>query len=91
MSLYTFFFEFRGGTYISQVHAVKPADAKNRWAHGLNVDEISGMGPATKAALTQIVADDDPTAVEGMKNVWCIHGIVLGHPYLVHFVESAST
>ena len=39
MPIYTFFMQFRGGTYISQVEADDEIRAKDTWAKQLNTKE----------------------------------------------------
>ena len=45
MRLYTFFLEFEGGTYISQVSAISPRLAMAEWARSLDTSQIKGTYP----------------------------------------------
>lgn len=49
--LYTFFLEYKGGTYLSQISAASPQEALMKWSERLNVNEIKGLGEKTKEQL----------------------------------------
>jgi len=88
MPPYTFFMQFREGTYISQVEADDPNRAKNAWARQLDIKAIWGMGASTKGALIDAVERDTPSPIDGNPGVWCIYIAPLGHPCMVHFVQT---
>lgn len=73
--LYTFFFEFKGGTYIRQVTGVSLAKALRDWAAALMAEAIVGAHDGFKRELVEGVEDEiknqGMTAITGLKNVWC--------------------
>ena len=90
--LYTFFLDFRGGSYISQVEADGVVMAAHCWALSLDVKAITGMGPAAKTALIRAMVDPSltPAGVVGMTNVWCHSVVVRGHLCLVNIVKTSK-
>lgn len=84
---FTFILQFRGGTYISQIEAPNAMMAKDQWARNLDEHSIEGMGSRIKASMIKSVAEDVPTPIAGMNDVWCLHGIASGRSFLVHFVR----
>ena len=51
MALYSFFMQFRGGTYISQTTATNLNQAVEIWAKTLEVDGIQYLGEKSKQYL----------------------------------------
>ncbi len=84
--LYTFFLEYKGGTYISQVKASSPARALAAWAEALNSTEVKGLGKIRKQKLTE-QANQPPTPLEGVKNTWCWSVLLRGDLALIHFTR----
>lgn len=85
MPLYTFFLEYRGGTYVSQVRARSSRLATRVWSGRLIEMKIPGLGASSKKNLVEKILADTPTALDGLKNIWCSSTIVRGHLALVHF------
>ena len=69
-SLYTFIFEFEGGTYVSQVEAQHPKKATRQWAAQLEIQQIPNFTQVMKENLKKSVEHEDATPVEGVTNVW---------------------
>jgi hypothetical protein len=92
MSLYTFFFEFRGGTYISQVHADNPLDAQKTWSKKIDYKSIWGMGLKSKEKLIKrmSLSDEKPIPITGIKNTWCSGVLLNGHFGQIHFVKTVE-
>lgn len=86
--LYTFIMGFKGGTYISQVHAENEKVACREWAEALEVDEIKGFGIKTHQALFAELEDEEPTPIATTKNVWIITLLLLGHFSMVHIIKT---
>ena len=89
-SLYTFFFEFQGGTYIDQVHASDQDEAKKKWAKQLRHEEIQGLGQRTKQLLIEDVERENATQVDRIKNAWCFTILCAGRFGLVTIVKTAD-
>jgi hypothetical protein len=65
--LYTFFFEFLGGTYVSQVRAKEPSEAMYAWATNLDYLPIDGMGNAMKKELLEVILDEPYSSLDKTK------------------------
>ncbi|WP_299840337.1 hypothetical protein [uncultured Tenacibaculum sp.] len=78
MDLFTFIFEFRGGTYTSQLKAIDINKALLNWTEKLKKDsnQIDHLGPKTiieiKDKLFNLDINEKPTMLSDMKNIWCI-------------------
>ncbi|MEM6684435.1 MAG: hypothetical protein AAF617_01465 [Bacteroidota bacterium] len=77
MELFTFIFEFLGGTYIYQSEASDMNEALHKWVENLTNDlhEIKYLGPKTIQEIQEILFNDsteDPTPISNIKNVWCV-------------------
>jgi len=86
MSLYTFIMEYAGGTYISQINSSSPKSACVKWAQGLDVSQVSGLGGKSKESLIEQMKDESPTLIDGVFNTWCASAIIRGELVLVNFV-----
>lgn len=88
MPLYTFFLEYKGGTYISQVRARSTTLAMKAWAGKFVELKVPGLGTTTKHALAEKIGRDVPTALDGLKGTWCSSALVRGHLALMHFIQT---
>ncbi len=70
-SLYTFVFDWEGGTYISQVEARHPKEAYRNWAKQLEIQYIPGFTEAMRQEVQNAIETDDATPLEGLTNAWC--------------------
>ncbi len=74
MDLYTFFMEFRGGTYISQVEATSERQAVKRWADQLNPQEVQDFDEQSKEQLImdipEMIEEEMVASVDSLENVW---------------------
>ena len=93
MPLYTFFLEYDGGTYISQVEAKDNFSAPEIWAKQFRLPEIFDYkeffedGFAEK--LTQSLDLKLISAIEGLKNTWAFTAYKLERPATIHFTQTA--
>ncbi len=90
MPLYTFFLDYRGGTYLSQIRASSPSKAIKVWMKRLDPASIQGMGDKSKERLIQELHNEVPTAIDDLERTWCCTALVQGHLILIHFVETAE-
>ncbi len=90
MPLYTFFLDYRGGTYLSQIRASSPSKATKVWTKKLDHAAIQGMGDKSKERLIQELHDEVPIAIDGLEKTWCCTALVQGHLVLIHLVETAE-
>jgi hypothetical protein len=88
MPLYTFFLEYSGGTYVSQVRARSSLLAMKAWAGKLIELNVPGLGLRSKSDLADKILRDAPTALDGLKNTWCSSALVRGHLALIHFTQT---
>ena len=77
VALFTVIFDYKGGTYISQVTARTPEKALLRWAESIDTRPIQGLGAKGKRALLSALRDDEysdgkPVLLSGMRNAWCV-------------------
>lgn len=70
MEIYTFFMEFRGGTYISQIYAERLSDAVKLWGEKLETNDIKHLGNSGKNELLSELKDIELTVIRTVKNVW---------------------
>ncbi len=92
MALFTFFFEYDGGTYIEQVRETGYRRAATTWAKGFNLHEESGYKKVFEKGfhekLIRSVAFDRPVAIEGISKTWCVSGIYLRRRATIHFTQT---
>ena len=84
---YTFILDYKGGTYLTQIEAPL-RDAVTQWAEEIDTSVVDSLDEAQKAGLVENVADEVPTPVEGMVNVWCVSSLIGDGPALVHIVKT---
>ena len=94
MPLFTFFLEYRGGTYISQVTAPDHSSAPQTWAGAFVLDEDAELRPLFelefRRKLSESMNTDLPTPIEGVVNTWAICAIHLEHPATIHFTQTET-
>jgi hypothetical protein len=90
MPLYTFFLEYRGGTYVSQVRARSSPLAMKAWAGKFMEMKVPGLGARSKSDLVEKILRDAPTTLDGLKNIWCSSALVRSHLALIHFTQTGG-
>ena len=91
MPLYTFYFDYQGGTYVSQVCAGTYKAAPKVWAEKLDLNGIvKNATPKTKQNLIEAVQLDTPVLLEGQINSWCISVRFDNNFGLVHYTQTAE-
>ena len=75
MRLYTFFFEYKGGTYIYQARGRTLEEALEEWVDILPSEKIEGANGSFKQVLLAGIGDatqnNGITPIKGVLNVWC--------------------
>lgn len=89
LSLYTFVFDFRGGTYLSQFQAADPVDAKRRWAIQLQTSGIDGLEKFAAQKLVEEI-EHDMVPVTGLTDVWCFTVLFDDHLGVIHVVSTSQ-
>ena len=89
MPLFTFFLEYKGGTYISQVRAQSYKSAPKVWAEKLDLSVISQLESDFQSKLLKSVDNEIPTPIKGIDKVWCCSLLSLKET-LMHFVQTSE-
>ena len=89
MNLYTFFLEYRGGTYISQVLAENFKTAPKIWAEKLSLTQIADLEENFTGKLAESIKFDLVVPVDGMINTWAC-SLVYIDGATVHFTQTAK-
>lgn len=88
MTKYTFVFEFRGGTYLSQTIAGSVMDAIKMWAIEIDSSQIELMGHSEKSELISLSESIELVIVKTLDKVWCISGLLCEVFFIAHIIES---
>lgn len=72
MNRYTFIFEFKQGTYISQIVSENIDFAVNQWVNQINNIEGLNLTNEELLDLQKEVLNEEPTPIKGLLNVWCM-------------------
>ena len=91
LALYTFILDYAGGTYLRQVKAGSVPAAIKKWAIGLDISYIKGIGPKAKELLIRDLGDHQPVAIETLTNMWCVSCIIRDKLALIHIVKTEAS
>lgn len=89
MKLFTFFLDYLGGTYVSQVESRSYEGAPEIWLNQIDVSAISGA-PADFVMKISESFDLPPILLEGIRNTWCLSGTVDDNLALIHFTQTET-
>lgn len=89
MPLFTFYLEYKGGTYISQVRAQSYKSAPKIWAEKLDTTAISQPEKDIKIKLLKSVEEEIPIPIEGISKTWCCSLLHLNNA-LAHFTQTCE-
>jgi len=89
MKTYTFFMEYLGGTYVSQIDAENYQQARNMWINQLDYEVIFKAKENFKDELSESFVLP-PTPLEGIEKTWSSSGAVDNNPVTMHFTETAK-
>ena len=84
--LYTFFLDYKGGTYVSQVKAPSAIHALTAWAEALDYTKVDGLSSSANKDLIEQI--DQPTRLEGIRNTWCHSALLSRHLALIHLTKT---
>jgi len=89
MALYTIIFEYRGGTYIEQVHASSEFSAYKSWALKLDPNNIQYFGKKSKQKIIEDSKNEDyrPLLLSGLTNAWCASWSLSG---LINIIKTGN-
>lgn len=88
--LYTVDFEYRGGTYLSQVEANSPGEVLDLWARQIADKEVVRWG-LDRAALIEAFGREVPVPIEGLVGVWCVGRDLDCRLALANFIATTET
>lgn len=89
MPLFTFYFDYKGGTYISQVRARSYRSAPKIWARKLDASSIPKLEEDFNNKLIKSVSEVPPVALNGIINTWCC-GLLFIRRGIVHFTQTTE-
>ncbi|WP_268121688.1 hypothetical protein [Roseivirga pacifica] len=92
---YTYIFEFRGGTYVSQVLATGLNESVNEWLKAISAQssEIYQLGAATIKEIERYLEQPknrEPVLLNNLENVWFIDIHTKQGLGLVHIIQTVS-
>jgi hypothetical protein len=94
MALYTFFLEYEGGTYISQVRATREDLATKVWASEFKLAGEKKYRKFFEANFQKkLLASLDLnliSPIEGVKNTWDFSAYTLDKPATIHFTKTVD-
>lgn len=87
--MYTIIFDYKGGTYVSQLYAKDEYLACLKWAQDLDTKEIEYIGERLKKKLLSELSDEDnkPILLKGMLNVWFTMIALNGNAF-IHIIKT---
>jgi len=93
MNLYTYIFEFRNGTYITQVSAKTVQQSMPKWINQLKaaLDEIEYLNNQSISEIEQELAVEQPILLKGKQSVWCLSFTIKQGLGLVNIVETVHS
>ena len=90
MATYTFFLEYQGGTYISQVHARNHKEAPRLWVEQLDVSAIPNNKKGFREALIKSLEEFDLIVpLDGISRTWSCSFIYV-EGVTVHFTQTVE-
>jgi len=84
---YTFFLEFDGGTFISQLESKALERARDMWVKQVDFFEI-GAPEESRSNFEVDAVQEELTVIKDVKNVWCFSPEINGMLAIVHVVKS---
>jgi len=87
--MFTLVLDLGGGTYVSQYEGPSPAAALRSWAQNELPLLVQAGAPPAVVSLAS-VADDDPTPLTGLINVWCVTGRVDSELALLNIIATVA-
>ena len=86
--LYTIVFDWKGGTYVSQVRARSVDAAFTKWATNLDPGEVAGMSRRVHERLRGEMDTSESVPLEGLKSVWCRTCMLSGELSLINAIQT---
>ena len=80
--------DYKGGTYVSQVETLPGKTPCVEWAKKLEASKIYSFGESSKQELIAKMKEEEPAAVDGLTNTWCVSAVIRGNLAMIHFVQT---
>jgi hypothetical protein len=87
--LYSVVLEYNGGTYIAQVSGESYRAVLPRWISSLDQRNLASWGIG-HSELIQVAGSDEPTAIDGCTNIWCVTGSAKKGLVLINIIATES-
>lgn len=87
---FTVIVEYRGGTYIDQVHADEPGLALAAWLQKQVEDDLR-LWHVGRADLSTMLPESTVVPLGRLQNVWCVSLLLAAHLMLVNIVRTRKT
>ncbi|WP_064608456.1 hypothetical protein [Photobacterium sp. J15] len=90
MSVYTIILEYDGATYITQVEASDVQTAMRAWSDEQDIYAIDGFPLNEADRILTSLAEQTPTPVNKLTNVWSVT-FVVGHDLaILHLIKTEA-
>ena len=87
--LITIVLDYAGGTYLSQVEVQDPSELPSRLVDAVNWESLSPSPlPSMVSKYIESVAKSSVGEMSGLKQVWCMSGMIGGELALIHAVNT---
>jgi hypothetical protein len=86
-SFFTVIVEFGGGTYISQVYALGPAEALTGWIAAQSDADLFSW-KLSRIEMIKRFAEDSPHALDGLQNIWCMSASLANGLALANIIKT---
>ena len=90
MPLFTFYLDYRGGTYISQLRARDYMTAPAAWAKKLDLSQIPNASERFRENLLKSLEFEKPVPLNGVNSTWCC-ALIYASRAILHFTQTAET
>jgi hypothetical protein len=88
MNKYTFIFEFKGGTYVSQILSDNLNFAINKWASNDDYFRKINFFDKEIKILKKEIHNDEPILLRGLSNVWSMYLQIDDFGCLINIVQT---
>jgi hypothetical protein len=88
--LYSIVLDYKGGSYIAQLSGESHAVVLPQWIGILNDRDLDAWG-ITRSELVRIVRSEEPIAIDGCTNIWCVTGSAAKGLVLINIIATEST
>ena len=91
MSIYSYFWEYRGKVYLSQNRSPDLVSSKYQWAFNIDIKDIYGFGEKSKNELLSDIEEIEFDKVGDLVNSWCMSFLIRNSLSLVDIVKTVDS